>query len=165
MFREMRRKKQRLTENECLAILDEATSGVLSLLGDDGFPYGVPISFARVGSTLVFHSAPEGHKVDAIRACPKASFAVIAQDDVVPSEYTTRYRSVIAFGRVHIVEERDEKLALLRALGNRYWPCHDDELEAEIVPRFDHMHVLALDIEHLSGKQSAALARQTQSKA
>lgn len=160
MFREMRRKKQQLDESECLAILDEATSGVLSLLGDDGYPYGVPLSFTRTGSTLVFHSATDGHKIDAVRNHPKASFTVIAQDDVMPSEYNTHYRSVIAFGRVRVVEDRDEKLSLLRSLGNRYWPGHDEELEAEISPRFDHMHVLALDIEHLSGKQSLALMKQ-----
>jgi hypothetical protein len=153
----MRRKRQQLGEDECLAILDRATSGVLSVLGEDGYPYGVPLSFTRAGSTLVFHSAAEGHKVDAVRTHPKASFTVVAQDDVVPSEYNTHYRSVIAFGRVRVVEDRDEKMALLRALGERYWPGHDGELEAEIAPRFGRMHVLALDIEHLTGKQSLAL--------
>lgn len=159
MFREMRRKKQQLDESECLAILDEATSGVLSVLGDDAYPYGVPLSFARAGSMLVFHSAAEGHKIDALKAHPKASFTVIAQDKVVPSEYNTHFRSVIAFGRVRIVEDRDEKTALLRVLGDRYWPGHDDELAAEIAPRFNRMHVLAFDIEHLAGKQSLALMR------
>ena len=157
MFRDMRRKKQQLSEDECLAILDAATSGVLAVLGDDGYPYGVPLSFARVGRQLVFHSAAQGHKIDAVKAHPQASFTVVAQDDVVPSEYNTHFRSVIAFGQVRIVEDRDEKLALLRALGERYWPGHDAELEAEIAPRFDRMHVLAFDIEHLTGKQSLAL--------
>lgn len=157
MFRDMRRKKQRLCEDECLAILDAATSGVLSVLGDGGYPYGVPLSFARTGSTLIFHSAADGHKVDAVKSHPQASFTVVAQDDVVPSEYNTHYRSVIAFGRVRIVDDRDEKMELLRILGNRYWPDHDDELDAEIAPRFARMHVLAFDIEHLSGKQSLAL--------
>jgi nitroimidazol reductase NimA-like FMN-containing flavoprotein (pyridoxamine 5'-phosphate oxidase superfamily) len=157
MFRDMRRKKQQLSEEECLAILDEATSGVLAVLGDDDYPYGVPLSFARIGMKLVFHSAANGHKIDAMRAHPKASFTVIAQDVVVPSEYNTHFRSVIAFGQVHIVEDPSEKMALLRALGEHYWPNHDDELEAEIAPRFDHMHVLAFDIEHLTGKQSLAL--------
>ena len=159
MFREMRRKRQQLGETECLAIIDAATSGVLSVLGDDGYPYGVPLSFARSGRTLIFHSAETGHKVDAVRRNSKASFTVVAQDKVVPSEYNTHFRSVIAFGHVRIVDDLDEKLALLRALGERYWPGHDKELEAEIAPRFNHMHVLAFDIEHLSGKQSLALMR------
>ena len=157
MFREMRRKKQLLDVAECEALLDEATSGVLSLAGDDGYPYGVPISFARLGSTLVFHSAATGHKIDAVRSCPKASFTVIVQDRVVPEEYNTHFKSVIAFGRVRIVENRDEKMELLRALGDHYWPDHEEELVAEITPRFDRMHVLAFEIEHMTGKQSLAL--------
>ena len=157
MFREMRRKKQQLTDEECLAILDGATSGVLALLGDDGYPYGVPLSFVRLGSTLVFHSAATGHKVDALRAHPKASFTVIAQDKVVPSEYNTHFKSVIAFGKARIVDDPTEKRALLEALGNHYWPGHPEELEAEIAPRFDRMHVIAFEIEHLTGKQSLAL--------
>lgn len=157
MFRDMRRKKQQLGEDECLAIIDTATSGVLSLIGDGGYPYGVPLSFVRVGKALVFHSAAEGHKIDAVKANPKASFTIVAQDVVVPSEYNTHFRSVIAFGQVRIVEDRDEKMALLCALGEHYWPGHDDELAAEIGPRFDRMHVLAFEIEHLTGKQSLAL--------
>lgn len=157
MFREMRRNKQLLDRAECEALLDKATSGVLSVLGDGGYPYGVPISFVRIGSTLVFHSAATGHKIDAVRSCPKASFTVIAQDKVVPEEYNTHFKSVIAFGRVRIVEDRDEKMELLRALGDRYWPDHEVELVAEIAPRFDHMHVLAFEIEHMTGKQSLAL--------
>ena len=86
MFREMRRKRQQLSDEECLAVLDRATSGVLSVLGDDGYPYGVPLSFVRLGRTLVFHSASTGHKIDAIAAYPKASFTVIDQDQVVPPE-------------------------------------------------------------------------------
>ncbi len=160
MFRDMRRKKQQLSQEECLAILDAATSGVLSVLGDGGYPYGVPLSFVRIGSTLVFHSAADGHKIDAIKAHPQASFTVVAQDKVVPSEYNTHFRSVIAFGRVRIAQDPEEKMALLRALGDHYWPNHDDELAAEIEPRFNRMHVLAFDIEHFTGKQSLALMEQ-----
>ena len=84
----------------------------------------------------------------------------MAQDKVVPSEYNTHFVSVIAFGRVRIVEDREEKMSLLRALGDHYWPDHDEELAAEIAPRFDRMHVLAFDIEHMTGKQSLALMQQ-----
>ena len=159
MFREMRRSKQQLTQEECIAILQHATSGVLSVLGDDGYPYGVPLSFAYHDGRLVFHSAVSGHKVDAIANHPKASFTVISADDVVPQEITTYYRSVIAFGRASIVEDRDEKVRLLHVLGERYWPGHDADIADEIAPRLDRMHVIVLDIEHLSGKQARELMK------
>lgn len=156
MFREMRRKRQQLEREECVAVLREATSGVLSVLGDDGYPYGVPLSHAYVDGRLVFHGAAKGHKLDAIRANPKASYTVVAQDAVVPEEFTTYFRSVIAFGRMRILEG-DEKLAALRQLGDRFWPGHEAERDAEIAPRLDRMTVFMMEIDHLSGKQAKEL--------
>lgn len=154
MFREMRRGKQQLTREECEQILRESTSGVLSIMGDEGYPYGVPLSYAYHEGALIFHSAATGHKVDAILANPKACFTVIDRDQVVPPEYTTYFRSVIAFGKARIVNDPDEKARLLRTLGNRYWPDHPAELEKEIAPRLNHMHVIMFRIEHLTGKQA-----------
>ena len=156
MLRDMRRKKQQLGEDECLAIIDTATSGVLSLIGDGGYPYGVPLSHAYVDGRLVFHGAMKGHKLDAMRAYPKACYTVVQQDRVIPEEYTTYYRSVIAFGRVRELES-DEKLAALRQLGDRFWPNHEQEREAEIAPRLDHMVVFVMDIDHITGKQAKEL--------
>ena len=95
----MRRKRQQLSDEESYAILQKATSGTLALLGDGGYPYAVPISYVFCEGKLYFHSALSGHKVDAIRSCDRASFCVVAQDDVKPELYTTFFRSVIAFGR------------------------------------------------------------------
>lgn len=156
MFREMRRKRQQLELPACEEILREATSGVLSVLGDDGYPYGVPLSHAYVDGRLVFHGAAKGHKLDAMRAYPQASYTVVQQDEVVPEEFTTHFRSVIAFGKLRVLEG-EQKLAALRQLGDRFWPGHPDEREAEIAPRLDHMVVFVMDIEHLSGKQAKEL--------
>ena len=89
MFREMRRKKQLLSDEVSREILERNTSGVLSLMGDEGYPYGVPLSYVLVGDKIFFHCAKEGHKIDAIRNCEKASFCVIDQDQIVSEEYTT----------------------------------------------------------------------------
>jgi len=97
MFREMRRKKQALSLAECARILYRGTSGVLALSGDGGYPYAVPMSYVYDGEKLFFHSAGSGHKLDAIRRDPKASFCVIDCDRVVPEAYTTYFRSVFAF--------------------------------------------------------------------
>ena len=89
MFREMRRKNQQLPRGECCRILEEATSGVLAVSGDDGYPYAVPLSFAYADGRLYFHVAKSGHKLDALRRNPKASFCIIERDEIVPAEYTT----------------------------------------------------------------------------
>ena len=100
MFRPMRRSAQALDGGACVEILERGTSGVLALAGDGGWPYAVPLSYVYSDGKLYFHCAKSGHKLDAVRECDKASFCVVARDDVVPEEFTTRYVSVIAFGRV-----------------------------------------------------------------
>ena len=113
-FRQMRRKRQQLSEEESIGILQKATAGTLALLGDNDYPYAVPISYVYNNGNLYFHSALSGHKVDAICKCDKASFCVIEQNDVQPKKYTTFFRSVIAFGRIHIIEDEQEKLETTR---------------------------------------------------
>ena len=88
MFREMRRKAQQLPFEESAAILKRGTSGVLAVLGDNDYPYAVPMSYVYDGNRIYFHSAQKGHKLDAIRHSEKASFCVIDQDEVVPQAYT-----------------------------------------------------------------------------
>ena len=159
-FREMRRHHQQLPDEESIGILQKATSGTLALLGDGGYPYAVPISYVYDDGKLYFHSAMSGHKVDAIRGCDKASFCVIDQDSVRPAEYTTYYRSVIAFGRISIVEDESEKLAIARILGNRYNPNQEEALQKELEHGLARMVAIRLDIEHLTGKEAIELVRQ-----
>ena len=158
-FRDMRRKRQQLSEAESIGILQKATSGTLALLGDNGYPYAVPISYIYHEGKLYFHSALSGHKVDAIRGCDKASFCVIEQDDVQPKKYTTFFRSVIAFGRIHVIEDEAEKLSTARMLGNRYNPNDDESLKKEIESDFSRMLMIRFDIEHLTGKEAIELIK------
>ena len=122
MFRELRRTRQALSAQDCADVLDRGSSGVLALLGDGGYPYAVPLNYVREGDKLYFHCAKEGHKIDAVRQEPRASFCVIDQDQVVPEEYTTYFRSVIAFGTVRILEDVGEKRAAIGKLAVKYFP-------------------------------------------
>ena len=159
-FRPMRRNRQQLSEEESIEILQKATSGVLALLGDNGYPYAVPISYVYADGKIYFHSALSGHKVDAIRSCDKASFCVIEQDDVKPEKYTSYFRSVIAFGRIHIEEDEAEKLAIARLLGNRYNPNQEEALRKEIESGLSRMLAIRFDMEHLTGIEAIELAKQ-----
>jgi len=158
-FRKMRRFRQQLTKSECDAILSIGTSGTLALLGDNGYPYAVPISYVYSDDKLYFHSARTGHKIDAIRQHDKASFCVIAADDIHPSEFTTYFRSVIAFGRIQIIESEDERMYAASLLGARYNPGDDAGLHKELEKGLSHMLVLRFDIEHLTGKEAIELVR------
>ena len=122
MFRELRRKRQALSETDCSDILKRGTSGVLALMGDGGYPYAVPMSYVYDGEKLYFHCAKSGHKLDAIAGNPKASFCVVDRDQVVPEEYTTYFRSVIVFGTMRIIEEEQEKRTAVEKLALKYAP-------------------------------------------
>ena len=162
MLPEMRRKAQQLPQAEAEEILRAGSSGVLALAGAEGYPYALPISYVYHEGRLYFHCAPTGHKLDAIARCPKASFCVIAQDDVVPALYTTRYRSVIAFGAIRRLTQEGEIITALDVLGRKYAPELDPS--AEIAKSLPRVCVLEMTIDHLTGKEGIELPRLREKK-
>ena len=158
MFRKMRRGGQALGEAECREILNAGTCGVMAACGDGGYPYAVPLSYACEDGRIYIHSAIEGHKLDAVRREEKVSFCVIAQDRVVPAEYTTRYRSVIAFGRARIRTDEAGVRRGLMALGRKYNPGQDEATLEQIDRALGRVAIVEIEIDHLSGKESKALA-------
>ena len=160
MFREMRRHNQQLTADECVEVLNRCTSGVLAVLGDDGYPYAVPLSYAYKDGCLWFHGALTGHKIDAIEGCPKVSFCVIDKDDVVPEQLTTVYRSVIAFGKARVLDDERKIAQGARILGEKYLPGMSDRIQSEIAQSMPRLNVIRMDIEHMTGKEGAALTAQ-----
>lgn len=160
MFRDMRRIKQQLDNAETVEILRRGSHGVLSVLGDDGYPYGVPISYVYSDGHIFMHCARSGHKTDAIRACDKASFTVVDADKVVPEEFTTYYRSAIAFGRVRELTDDAEKRRAVELLCERYCPeVGAEATENAIVREWAALNVLDFNIEHLTGKQCRELMK------
>lgn len=159
MFREMRRKKQALRAEECAAVLERGTSGVLALSGDGGYPYAVPLSYVFDGDRLYFHCARDGHKLDAVRRDGRASFCVIDQDHVVPKEYTTRFRSVVAFGTIRILDDAAEKRAAVEKLAVKYAPEDPAGHREQMIDRdWERLCMLEMRIEHMTGKESRELA-------
>ena len=124
MFREMRRKKQQLSERDSKDVLLRRTFGVLAVTGDEGYPYAVPLSyvFDEKANKIYFHCAKSGHKLDALRQEEKVSFCVVDQDEIVPERFTTHYRSVIVFGKIRVIEEGEEWLEAIKKLMARYSP-------------------------------------------
>ena len=158
MFREMRRKRQQMPESEAVAILERGSHGVLAVLGDGGYPYAVPISYVYEDGKIYMHCAKSGHKLDAVRACEKASFCVVDQDEVVQAEFTSHYRSAIAFGRIREITDDAEKRRTVALLARKYCPDlpqaeHDKAMERAWAP----LNMLELTIEHLTAKQAKEL--------
>lgn len=156
MFREMRRKGQQLSTEDCEAILNRGTSGVLAVSGDGDYPYAVPLSYCYDGEKIYFHCAKTGHKLDAIEKNNKASFCVIDADDIVPERFTTYYKSVVVFGRAHIITDSGDKRRAITALSERYSPG-EKNAQQEIEQSWERFCMLELDIEHMTGKAAKEL--------
>lgn len=148
----MRRAKQAICEKDCLSILDRASSGTLSLV-DGAEPYAVPLNFVRCGKHIIFHSAKEGRKIEAVRKNPYACFSVIDSDLVRPEKFATDFRSVIVEGKIDFVSSADEKKMYLRELCKKYSPCVSSlAVEKEIELSISSVLILRLSIESISGK-------------
>ncbi|WP_314921482.1 pyridoxamine 5'-phosphate oxidase family protein [Slackia exigua] len=162
MLPSLRRKNQKLSDEEVQAVIARNTHGVLALAGDDGYPYALPISYAYADGAFYFHSAPAGHKIDAIARSGKASLAIVDADEVDGPGYTTHFRSVIAFGRIRLITDAREKMETAMMLGARYNPGVDQEkvLTGQMAASFAHMHMIALDIDEMTGKESKHFATQ-----
>lgn len=160
MFREMRRKKQILSNEEVTKILEKSTSGVLAVIGDDDYPYAVPVSYVYYDSKIYFHGAKSGYKLDAIKKNAKVSFCIIDKDDIVKEEYTTYFRSVIAFGKAYVVEDEKEIMESIEKLSIKYYPEDSEENRNEMIEREKRaLCMVRIDVEHVTGKEAIELVK------
>lgn len=151
MFREMRRHKQELSNQECIEILNAQPRGVLAVLGDDDYPYAVPMDYVYVDGRVYFHSAKEGHKIDSIKRHAKASFCVLNDGVKKEDSWWYTFKSIIVFGEIRILDDNDEKRDKLTYLGNKLFPTPEDT-KNEIERLLDKTEVFELEVEHMTGK-------------
>ena len=151
MFREMLRKKQRLSREECVDILKQELRGVLSVNGDDGYPYGIPLNhyYCEEDGKLYFHGGKLGHKIDALRKDPRVSFCVT--DAGTREDWYLRFRSVIVFGTVEFVDDREKLEEIARRLSRKF-TRDEDYIEHEIRESGPGTLMFCLIPEHISGK-------------
>ena len=153
MFREMLRKKQQLPEEECISILKKELRGVLSVNGDDGYPYGMPINhfYCEEDGRIYFHGGEKGHKIDALKRDCKASFCVYDSGYRNEGEWWLHIRSVIVFGRIEFIEDKETIYRLSEKLSRKF--TDDDEyIRKEIESAGYRTLMFALIPEHITGK-------------
>lgn len=150
MFTEMRRKDRQLSEEETKQILREGKYGVLSTVGENGYPYGVPLNYAYENGKIYFHGTAEGGlKTANIRFNPKASFTVVGKTELPPGKFATKYESIIAFGTVRVVENKKE---VLEKKLRKYSADFMESGEKYAKAMLEKVSVYELNIEHLTGK-------------
>ena len=154
MFRKMRRFKQEISREECIDILVNEKRGVLSVIGDDGYPYGIPINYYynKDDNCIYFHGAKDGHKVDAIKRNNKVSFTIFEKGIKRENHWSYDVRSVIVFGKAYFIEDLEECKKICSDL---WWKFGTDEkeLEDEINRALSRVLCIKIEIDHMTGKK------------
>ncbi len=153
MFRKMRRFKQQISNEECIELLKNEKRGVLSVIGDDGYPYGMPLNhyYNEEDGKLYFHGAKEGHKLDSIKACNKVCYTVFDKGFRKDGEWALNVKSVVVFGRMSLVTDEGKAKEICTALSRKFT---DDEeyIERELKNALPRVQCLELTPEHITGK-------------
>ena len=153
MFRPMNRKKQQLSEEECMQVLREAKRGILAVTGDDGYPYAMPLNhlYCEEDGRLYFHSGPVGHRPDALKRDSRVCFSVIDEGKPAEDGWSLDFKSVIVFGRAEEVADHDRALAITKELCYKF-TSDETYIENEIRSSGAKVVVFSVLIEHMSGK-------------
>ena len=155
MFRKMRRFRQQLSDEETIKILENGKTGILSVNGDDGYPYTVPLNYLYKDGKIIIHGAKAGHKYDAMKNSDKVCFCVIDQDEVVPEKVTNYFRSVVVFGRVKIIEDEILRKEAALAIGRKFGP--EEAVQEDMKRSYNNVVMYEINIEHMTGKEAIEL--------
>lgn len=134
-----------------IGLLRSGEYGFLSLAGG-AYAYGVPLSYALEGNSIYFHCAPNGEKIRRIALDNRVSFCVVGPTEVLSSKFSVRYTSVMAFGRIRVLKDPEEKRLGLILLARKYSPDYPAESVSYIGRAINGTCVLRMDVEHLTGK-------------
>ncbi|MBQ9844713.1 MAG: pyridoxamine 5'-phosphate oxidase family protein [Oscillospiraceae bacterium] len=153
MFRELVRKNKQLSDEECRKLLIEETRGVLSVLGDDDYPYGMPMNhwYNEEDGKIYFHCGNIGHRLEALRKHDKVSFCVYDKGYKEDGHWAYKVKSVIVFGRIEIIDDMDKIIDITTKLSYKF--IQDDEyIKGEIASSAHRTLLLQLNPEHICGK-------------
>lgn len=149
MFRKM--KKEGLTQPECIEILQSGCRGVLSVSGDEGYPYGIPMNYYYENGKIYFHSGKTGHKIDAIEKHNKASFCVVSDPVKKEDDWALCFKSVIVFGKITFITDREKIIEFVTKLSHKFTK-DDSYINLEIEKYLDKTACFYLETEHITGK-------------
>ena len=155
MFREIRRKDRLVSDEIAIATLNKVSSGVLSVLGDDDYPYGVPVNFVYKDKCIYIHCYLDGHKVESVKKHPKVCFTVVGNEEVMKTQISTNYTSVIVFGKAELCPPPDNELrkAAFAAIMEKYVPNDEAITSAYIEKNKNNTNLIKINIEHMTCKQ------------
>jgi len=138
---------------ECIHILKTEKRGVLSVIGDEEYPYGMPMNhFYNVeDGKIYFHCGKKGHRLDSLKKNDKVSFCTYDEGYQNPGEWALNIKSVIVFGKIKVVDDIKRVEDIATKLSYKF--TKDDEYIKNEVEKFAKATLLLeLTPEHICGK-------------
>ena len=154
MFRELKRKNKQVPHEECIRLLKKELRGVLSVLGDDGYPYGSPMNYwyNEEDGCIYFHSARVGHRPEALKKHDKVSFCVCDEGYHEEGDWALTITSVIVFGKIELITDVDTVVDICTRLSYKY--TQDEEFINGELKMFSRGTLLMkMTPEHICGKK------------
>lgn len=151
MFKEMRRSDRELSQEEALEILDKCSYGILSVLGENDYAYGVPLNYVFLNNNVYIHCARQGFKLDSIRKNPKVCFTVVGETETLPDKFSTNYESAILFGEAVEVTE-SEKIEALKSFIYKFSTGFKEEGMQYIERAASATNVIKIETKKITGK-------------
>lgn len=149
---EMRRKERQMPEEFAWAVVDKCEYAFLAMTAEDGSPYGLPVTIARGGRVIYFHSALEGRKVECLRRSPRVCLSCVGDTQVPPGKFTTLFESAVIFGWAEEVTEDDEKIHALQLLCQRHTPDNMEAFPRAVAKSLNRTGVWKIHVEEITGK-------------
>ncbi len=154
MFRPIRRTKNEISVEDAKALLRNNRRAAFSVNGDDGYPYTIPVNFYydEDDNRIYFHSAIKGHKIDSIKANDKVCLTTWNDGYLEEGDWAFHVSSCVVFGRARLIEDRKITEDKVRKFARKYYPSAE-EVEEEIKSSIAGVQLVAIEIEHISGKK------------
>lgn len=141
----------KMDDEKVLSLLEEGEYAVVSTVGEDGYPYGFPMSYVVMDGNIYYHCGLAGHKMENIEYNNKVSFTLVGKTELLPEILDTNYKSIILFGEASIVEGK-EKIRALEKIVNKYAKAYMEEGKASIDDEKHINAVVKIEVEDIKGK-------------
>ena len=149
----VRRQDRLLSEERAIELLRAAEYGTLSMIDENGLPYGIPVNYVwDEKDSLYIHCAPEGRKLRAIAAHPEVTFSIVGNVNLQPSKFTTEYESIVLKGKARVGLSAEERMQALVLLVEKLSP-DDVEIGKKYAEKsFYRTEIIRIDVTEFSGK-------------
>lgn len=151
----MRRQDKAITNSKIINQLLQQSQVVRVAFSIDNTPHIVPLSYGYKNNKIYIHSSREGSKIEMIKKNNHVCFEVEQGSEVIKDEiacnWTTKYRSIIGWGNITIIDDDQQKRRGLDIIMQKYGGGDQHDYNSKQV---DNMYLLVIEIEKLTGKQS-----------